>query len=124
MHINSPYFHLLDGRMRIKINEIKGSPARACEIENTLHEMYGIRNIKANPITGNVLIFYDHNKIKSKDVIDALQNLGYLYKNENPFMAIAHNKNNNFYWLPQKIFMTVTFSIVEVALQNLVSALI
>ena len=72
MHINSPYLHLLDGRMRIKINKIKGSSIKACEIEKKLNEIYGIRNIKANPITGNVLIFYDHNQITSKDVINTL----------------------------------------------------
>ena len=124
MHIHSPYFHLLDGRMRIKINEIKGSPERAGEIEKKLHEMNGITHSKANPITGNVLIYHDHNQLTSQDIIDVLKNLGYLHEKENAFMPIAHNKSNYFYQFPQKIFMAVTFSVVEIALQNLVGAFI
>lgn len=124
MNINSSYFHLLDGRMRIKINEVKGSPVRAQEIENKLLEISGIEYITANPTTGNVLILYDHHQIHSMQIINALKDLGYLHEDKKPPLATKHQKNAAFEGLSQKFFKGVAYSIVEVALQNLVSALI
>ena len=51
------YFHAIDGRMRIKIAAVKGSPATAATLEEQLQRACaGIEQVTANPTTGNVLM--------------------------------------------------------------------
>src|ERR671925_565862 len=79
-HVNviSPYFHALNGRLRIKVAELKGLPTKALEVEGQLRKIEGINHVRANPTTGNVLVLYDPAKIAQYEVLGALQRLGYL----------------------------------------------
>jgi copper chaperone CopZ len=70
-----PYLHVLDGRIRIKIPEVKRSPLKADEIEQTLRNIDGITDVKANPMTGNVLILFDSNTISSQQIMAKLKQL-------------------------------------------------
>ena len=53
------YYHNLDGRIRIKVPEIKGSPAMAGELESKLAKLNGVAHAQANPLTGYVLVLFD-----------------------------------------------------------------
>jgi hypothetical protein len=74
----APYIHALDGRLRIKLATVKGSPTKAVEIEGRLRSHPGIMHVNANPITGNVLILYDHQILAQHELLDTLRSLGYL----------------------------------------------
>jgi len=85
--IRAVYFHGIDGRMRIHIDAVKGSPAKALEINDTLGCLSGVNNVKANPVTGNVLITYDSNRTSQWDILGALRKMGYLGEQQ----FVAHN---------------------------------
>ena len=74
------YLHALDGRMRIKISLVKGSPATAEEVTRYLLSSHGIDDVNANPITGNVLILYNARQISQDQILSLLQDAGYLKK--------------------------------------------
>ena len=105
----SPYLHVLDGRVRIKIPAIKGAPQRALAIEQRLLALDGINTVTANPTTGNVLILFESTIISHNDIIAAIQKLGYLTE-PSPIPRPERNHLINF----------VVQSAVELALERLV----
>ncbi len=74
----SPYLHVLDGRLRIKLPQVKGAPHRAHAVEQLLHGLDGVNDVTANPTTGNVLVLFTSAVIGQHDIIAALQQTGYL----------------------------------------------
>ena len=76
--IRAVYFHGIDGRMRIHIDGVKGSPAKALEINERLGSFKGINDVKANPVTGNVLIRYDSDRLSQWDILGSLREMSYL----------------------------------------------
>ncbi len=72
------YFHGIEGRMRIHIAGVKGSPAKASEIMDRIGRRLGINSVNANPVTGNVLITYDSKRTSQWDVLAGLREMGYL----------------------------------------------
>jgi len=55
----APYLHALEGRLRIKLVDVKGHAARARDVEERVRELPGVDLATANPVTGNVLVLYD-----------------------------------------------------------------
>jgi hypothetical protein len=51
--------HALDGRLRIKVQAIKQNAVAAASLEHSLRDVKGVKAVKANPLTGSVLISYD-----------------------------------------------------------------
>src|SRR5690349_12287281 len=74
----SPYLHVLDGRLRIKLPQVKGSPQSALAVEQLLLRLDGVTDVTANPTTGNVLVLFTSAVIGQHDIIAALQKTGYL----------------------------------------------
>jgi len=74
----SAYLHMLDGRLRVKVAEVKGSPAVATLVETELKEIPGITRVSANPLTGNVLVLYDPDLVGVREIMEALRAGGYL----------------------------------------------
>jgi copper chaperone CopZ len=72
------YMHVLDGRLRIKVPEIKRSPEQALQVEAMIEELKGVISVKANPTTGNVLVLYHSHLLSHADLIGALRQSGYL----------------------------------------------
>jgi hypothetical protein len=124
-HVNvvSPYFHALNGRLRVKIAELKGSPMEALGVEGQLRKREGINHVKANPTTGNVLVLYDPAKIGQSEVLAALQRLGYLREN-NSMQPSARNPSRAYEGLGRAMAETLVRTTMELAMQRLVSALI
>jgi cation transport ATPase len=119
----SPYFHALNGRLRIKISKVKGSAQKAMEVEQLLGEVEGIWHAQANPTTGNVLIRYNPDQIEQSAVLHALERLGYLRQDE-----VVQTPDRRHSWalgeLGGVMAETVVRTTMELAVQRLVSALI
>ena len=109
----SPYLHLLDGRLRIKIPEVKGMPQQAVMVEQVLLGMDGVTDVTANPTTGNVLVLFDASVIGQQDILTALQKAGYL-RESHPASRQERQGLTHF----------VVQSAIELALERLVLALI
>jgi copper chaperone CopZ len=124
-HVNviSPYFHALNGRLRIKVAELKGLPVKAQEVEGQLRKIDGINYVRANPTTGNVLVLYDPAQINQYEVLGALQRLGYLQGNGN-IRTGAKNQPRAYEGLGGAVAETLVRTTMELAVQRLVSALI
>lgn len=84
------YLHSLDGRVRIKIVAVRGAPEQATRLERQLSSVTGVDAITANPVTGNVLIEYDHRVLRERDILQALRRSGWLP--EMPMPRPARNR--------------------------------
>lgn len=123
MNIISSYVHALEGRLRIKVPEVKGVPLKAREVERQLVMTPGVEEASANPTTGNVLIHYNPRLISQEQVIASLFELGYL---EEP--AYRDHGKAGVSTTPGKVLGKVTTAVAstlfEVALTRLVTTLI
>lgn len=51
--------HVLPGRVRLKLAELKNNPVMAREVKQRLSRNAGISRVAVNPITGSILMHYD-----------------------------------------------------------------
>ena len=123
MNVVSPYIHALNGRLRIKVAELKGLPIKALEVEGQLHNIDGITHVRANPTTGNVLVLYDPAIIGQYEILGALQRLGYLRDNGS-MQTTTGSHPRAFEGLGETFARTLMHTTMELAVQRLVSALI
>jgi copper chaperone CopZ len=119
----SPYIHALNGRLRIKVAEVKSAPARALEVEGQLRKIDGINRVKANPTTGNVLILYHPEQIEQAEVIGALRHLGCLRESA-AIRTTASGTALAVAGVGEALAETLVRSTMELALQRLISTLI
>jgi hypothetical protein len=108
----SPYLHILDGRLRIKLPQVKGAPQRALAVEQLLLGLDGVTDVTANPVTGNVLVLFTSAVIDQHDIIAVLQKTGYL-RDDN---ASEQGRKS--------LISIVVQSAIELAIERLVLALI
>ncbi len=123
LNIATEYMHALEGRIRVKVPEIKGSPAKAGELERQVQWQSGIHSIKANPTTGNVLIYYDSQKTQQEKILKTMTEIGYLQPlTANVFKGqeLPEQKNS----IMELVVSTVAQSMMEMALTRLVTAII
>jgi len=123
VNVTSTYIHTLEGRLRIKVVEVKGSSVKALELEELIRKCDAIRYVKANPITGNVLIFYKPDAISQEEIVGALQGLGYLRASVST-RTMMRGTIERLDGLSNALLNTVVRSAMELALQRLVRALI
>jgi hypothetical protein len=76
--LGTSYIHMLEGRLRIKVTKLKGSPDKAVEIESTIRELKGVSQVRANHLTGNVLVLFDSEETNHFHIIGTLKDLGCL----------------------------------------------
>ncbi len=72
------YHHVTPGRMRVRVTGIKGERQAARSLEVLLTSQPGITHVRANPLTGNVLVRFDEEAMTSGDVLQSLADLGHL----------------------------------------------
>lgn len=123
MNVISPYIHALDGRLRIKVTELRGLPVKALEVEEQLRMIDGINHVRANSTTGNVLVLYDPARVGQYEILGALQRLGYLRENSSVQTA-ARSHSLAFDGVGETFARTLVHTTLELAVQRLVSALI
>jgi cation transport ATPase len=75
--LGSHYLHITDGRLRIKIAELKRSPRRASSVERELRATKGVRQVKANPLTGNLLVLFEPGITSHQQIINHLGRMGF-----------------------------------------------
>jgi hypothetical protein len=123
MKVDALYVHALEGRLRLRIPQVKGAAKKAREVEGLLRQIVGVDYVSANPITGSVLIIYNPRLLEQADLVAALTEAGYLSPAD--WVAAGANSNPS---TPQavveKVTTTVAASLMEMALTHLVSALI
>jgi hypothetical protein len=62
--------HALDGRLRVRVERIKRDPAAAASVEQSLLTLTGVKKVRANPVTGSVLVFYDPWRIGQNELLE------------------------------------------------------
>jgi len=62
--------HAIPGRIRLRVPEIKGDPARAREVEHQVTGLKVVRRAEVSPVTGSLLVTYD------PDDLESLEELG------------------------------------------------
>ncbi len=122
MNVISSYVHALEGRLRIKIPEVKGAPLACREVERHLLLSVGVDEVSANPVTGNILILYNPRLIGQEEIILALKELGYLEEGTRRASEAGDNKVSQV--ILEKMTTTVATTLMEMALTRLVAALI
>ncbi|MCX8053440.1 MAG: hypothetical protein N3B12_06500 [Armatimonadetes bacterium] len=70
--------HFVPGRLRVRVTGLKGSEERARSLELLLSAEPGIRFVRANSITGNVVVRYDSNATDKDEILRSLEDLGHL----------------------------------------------
>jgi hypothetical protein len=123
VQVATDYLHALEGRLRIKVPGIKGSPVRAGELEKQVKWQPGIDYIKANPTTGNVLIYYNSRKIEQNSILKIMQESGYLQSLNFQNLEEASSGGSKTS-IMENVVASVAQSIMEVALTRLVTAII
>jgi hypothetical protein len=106
------YLHTLDGRIRIKVPEVRRSPAKALQVEETLESLNGVTHVRANPTTGNVLVLFNSQSLTHECIIAALRGLNCL-KPERLAAGVGH-----------RISDVILRSVAELAFERMIVALL
>lgn len=64
--------HAIPGRLRLRVDKIKGDPALARKAQNALIRVPGIKQVEAQPLTGSVLIHYELAQVLTEEAAMAL----------------------------------------------------
>jgi copper chaperone CopZ len=123
MNIVSSYVHALEGRLRIKIPEVKGAPSKSREIERHLASCPGVEEVTANPVTGSVLVLYNPRLIGQEEIIFAFQEIGYLEESR-PKASGRTGGNTTQEGTLTRVTTAVASTLMEIALSSLVAAII
>jgi hypothetical protein len=112
------YLHVVEGRIRIKIPLLKHTPEKASHLENILLDMEGIIEVKANPRTGSLLIFFDSEIISHHHVLEKVHTVGNVKDHRN--MPATNGSSQQENTLTEFVVQKAT----EFALERLIFALI
>lgn len=72
------YYHATPGRVRVRVSGIKERRDVARSLEVLLLSQPGISQVRANPVTGNVLVRFDCRAMSHTDVLKGLADLGHV----------------------------------------------
>ncbi len=109
------YVHTIEGRLRIKIPEVKGSARYARKLEHQFATLTPIDYVSANPVTGNVLFLYDSASTSDDEIVDAVHAIGYLRE----AVSVSRSEPGTTAW--SNVLLRAT---TEFALQKLIAAFI
>ncbi|MBI4344249.1 MAG: cation-translocating P-type ATPase [Euryarchaeota archaeon] len=65
---------VLEGRARLSVSYLKGDPEVGLAVEDALRRTRGVTCFTANPVTGNVLVFFDPSRVGVEGIIQILEN--------------------------------------------------
>jgi hypothetical protein len=117
--MNAYLQHVIDGRLRIKVPEIKRAPLKALEVVQALRRLHGIHDVQPNPTTGSVLVLFESEVIGPEQIVLTLQCLGCLVYTSPTAPEPRSHKG-----VGQKLAEVLVQSIFELAVQRAVLALI
>lgn len=93
MTTSSTYLHVIDGRVRVKIQAVKGSPQAADLLGQRLRRHEGVLSVNANPVTGNVLVHFDPSVTSVEAILGRLRQMGYLSGHLTPLPVADNGKS-------------------------------
>jgi hypothetical protein len=70
------YLHSTLGRMRIRVPDRRGDEGFSQLMEQELGRNPGVTQVRANPLTGSVLILFDPLRVDDRQILDDLGRLG------------------------------------------------
>ncbi|HET6515041.1 MAG TPA: cation transporter [Thermodesulfovibrionales bacterium] len=73
----SYYLHNVPGRLRVKSPLLKRNSDAGEELKKALSTIQGIATVDFNPVTGSLLVNYNHRTTKQEDIISLLERKGY-----------------------------------------------
>ncbi len=76
------YIHNVNGRLRIRSEILKRSRFACDSVRIALSTILGIGVVEINPVTGSVLVHYNHKTVNHEDIISLLKTKGYLDRTE------------------------------------------
>jgi hypothetical protein len=76
------YMHSVPGRLRIKIPAIKGHPEKAETVQALLKDLDGILSIRANTVTGSIVIRYEPGRSLREQITSLLTESGLFDKTQ------------------------------------------
>ncbi|WP_223881619.1 HMA2 domain-containing protein [Affinibrenneria salicis] len=82
-----PYIHQTQGRIRVRSDFIRHSPASVEQVINQLTAMDGIRDIQYKRYAGSVAILFDHRMINAETLLATAQSAGWLQQKDDPAMV-------------------------------------
>ena len=121
------YVHSTPGRLRIRIPELRGlreETDRACD---RLLAVEGILSVKANHLTGSLLILYDRARMSAEAVWAALLRFGYVRRQPPPAVTGREAESYSAHWTSKAtgaVVEAVVQKVAEASLMMLVRALI
>jgi len=65
------YLHAIDGRLRVRLPELRGDRRAAARLRRELRALSGVSTVDANPLTGSVLVEYDADRLSTDEVLSA-----------------------------------------------------
>lgn len=71
------YNQTLDGKILMRVPEVKGSSEMAWGIESQVSKLNGVAHVKANLVTGSVLVLFDSQVISHYQVFAVIQDFIY-----------------------------------------------
>lgn len=107
------YVHALEGRLRVRVPSLKGSPERARQTEDFLRAAEGIDEVSVNPRTGSILILYDPQRTAESQILETLGVARQVEAAEPPSARVL-----------ERLAAGVLQSTLEIALQRVIVALI
>ena len=114
----SSYLHVMEGRLRVKVPEMKRSVSKATHVEDLIRLLKGVEQVKANPTTGNVLVFFNSEHLTHVDILSTLKEAGYLQ---------ATDSAPSFQFTPSMVdtvFHAVARSVAETLTERAIMALL
>ena len=123
MNRSASYVHALNGRLRLKLPELKGNTTRTQEIESQFNLMTGMQQVSANPLTGSLLFTYDPRLLKQEEIFSQLKELGHFQDSSGRQVSFLSTAQGN-HGIVEKVTTTLASGLMEMALTRLVSALI
>jgi hypothetical protein len=111
--------HVIEGRLRVKVPEIKRAPLKATEVLQALRRVRGVSHVQTNLTTGSVLVLFESDLLSPEQIVLILQSIGCLVHTSSTALKSGNHKG-----VAQKLAEVLVQSVFELAVQRAVMALI
>lgn len=73
----SHYIHHVPGRLRVRTMRLKRDPHRAHAAEQLLQDIHGVTAVRANAVTGSIIVNYQRDVVHGDSILEVLAARGY-----------------------------------------------
>lgn len=118
--------HVMDGRIRLKISQVKKNPEEAKRVSLILDSLQGIQSVEVNELTGSVLIHFDEELLTLNQILNHLHQHKVFEMIEDNRMeqntsvqTIAGQRHTS-----NEVLKTIVFKALEIAAERAIVALL